>query len=118
VTTLLPCFSLGGQDNYAFSPELGQEVCYTSNHDKVEAASTNNDLWTVTGEIGRECNLGRCARQDERTSPPTPGRDFDGRCIRRLEIQSPIARRNCRGYESDRFRLVLYVSGKRGKREI
>src|SRR6202041_3798334 len=41
-----PVFSLGGQDNYAFSPD-GQEICYTSNHDKVEATSTNNDLWTV-----------------------------------------------------------------------
>ena len=30
-----PVFSLGGQDNYAFSPD-GQEICYTSNHDKVE----------------------------------------------------------------------------------
>ncbi len=33
-----PVFSLGGQDNYAFSPD-GQEICYTSNHDKVEATS-------------------------------------------------------------------------------
>src|ERR1700721_3905114 len=36
-----PVFSLGGQDNYAFSPD-GKEICYTSNHDKVEATSTNN----------------------------------------------------------------------------
>src|SRR5208283_3159901 len=41
-----PVFSLGGQDNYAFSPD-GQEICYTSNHDKNPAASTNNDLWLV-----------------------------------------------------------------------
>ena len=41
-----PVFSLGGQDDYAFSPD-GQEICYTSNHDKNEAASTNNDLWIV-----------------------------------------------------------------------
>ncbi len=41
-----PVFSLGGQDNYAFSPD-GQEICYTSNHDKNPAASTNNDLWIV-----------------------------------------------------------------------
>ena len=50
-----PVFSLGGQDNYAFSPD-GQEVCYTSNHDKVEATSTNNDLWlvSVNGRRGEE----------------------------------------------------------------
>ena len=50
-----PPFSLGGQDNYAFSPD-GQEICYTSNHDKVEATSTNNDLWIVpvNGGAGQE----------------------------------------------------------------
>ena len=47
-----PVFSLGGQDDYAFSPD-GQEVCYTSNHDKVEATSTNNDLWIVPVNVGR-----------------------------------------------------------------
>ncbi len=41
-----PPFSLGGQDNYAFSPD-GQEICYSSNHDPVEAISTNKDLFTV-----------------------------------------------------------------------
>src|SRR5579864_5227918 len=42
----VPPFNLGGQDDYAFSPD-GQEICYTSNHDEVEALSTNNDLWIV-----------------------------------------------------------------------
>src|SRR5437867_10012234 len=41
-----PPFHLGGQDDYAFSPD-GQEICFTSNHDKVEATSTNNDLFIV-----------------------------------------------------------------------
>src|SRR6266536_2750049 len=41
-----PMFSLGGQDNYAFSPD-GQEICYASNHDPEPAISTNNDLFTV-----------------------------------------------------------------------
>jgi dipeptidyl aminopeptidase/acylaminoacyl peptidase len=41
-----PVFSLGGQDDYAFSSD-GQEICYASNHDKNPAASTNNDLWIV-----------------------------------------------------------------------
>ena len=53
-----PVFSLGGQDDYAFSPD-GQEVCYTSNHDKVEATSTNNDLWIVPvdGRFARAKNI-------------------------------------------------------------
>jgi dipeptidyl aminopeptidase/acylaminoacyl peptidase len=46
-----PVFSLGGQDDYAFSPD-GQEICYASNHDKNPAASTNNDLWIVPVSVG------------------------------------------------------------------
>src|SRR5207248_9429444 len=41
-----PVFSLGGQDDYAFSPD-GKEICYASNHDPEPAISTNNDLFTV-----------------------------------------------------------------------
>ena len=51
-----PVFSLGGQDDYAFSPD-GQEICYTSNHDKNEAASTNNDLWIVPVNGGPAKNI-------------------------------------------------------------
>ena len=32
-----PVFSLGGQDNYAFSPD-GKELCYAANHDDMPAA--------------------------------------------------------------------------------
>ena len=46
-----PVFSLGGQDDYSFSPD-GQEICYASNHDKNPAASTNNDLWIVPVNAG------------------------------------------------------------------
>ncbi len=46
-----PEFSLGGQDDYAFSPD-GNEICYASNHDKTPAASTNNDLWIVPVAVG------------------------------------------------------------------
>ncbi|PYX56895.1 MAG: hypothetical protein DMG73_14315 [Acidobacteria bacterium] len=51
-----PVFSLGGQDLYAFSPD-GQEICYTSNHDRVEATSTNNDLWIVPVNGGPAKNI-------------------------------------------------------------
>src|SRR5436853_7821915 len=50
-----PVFSLGGQDNYAFSPD-GQEICYTSNHDEVEAISTNNDLFIVPVHVGADAS--------------------------------------------------------------
>src|SRR5205085_10478494 len=38
-----PPFSLGGPDDYDISPD-SKELAYSSNHDPVEAASTNNDI--------------------------------------------------------------------------
>jgi dipeptidyl aminopeptidase/acylaminoacyl peptidase len=91
-----PVFSLGGQDNYAFSPD-GQEICYTSNHDKNEAASTNNDLWTVPVTGGQAKNI----TADNPASDSTPLYSPDGRYIAYRAQQRP-------GYESDQFRLMLY----------
>jgi dipeptidyl aminopeptidase/acylaminoacyl peptidase len=91
-----PPFSLGGQDNYAFSPD-GQEICYTSNHDKVEATSTNNDLWVVSVNGGTAKNI----TADNPASDSTPLYSPDGKYIAYRAQQRP-------GYESDRFRLMLY----------
>ena len=110
-----PVFSLGGQDNYAFSPD-GQEICYTSNHDKDPAVSTNNDLWIVpvvwsvgfTGAVGGEDRtrtvppgLSKNITADNPASDSTPLYSPDGRYIAYRAQQRP-------GYESDRFRLMLY----------
>jgi dipeptidyl aminopeptidase/acylaminoacyl peptidase len=91
-----PVFSLGGQDNYAFSPD-GQEICYTSNHDKNPAASTNNDLWIVPVSGGQARNI----TADNPASDSTPLYSPDGRYIAYRAQHRP-------GYESDRFRLMLY----------
>ncbi|MBI3474848.1 MAG: S9 family peptidase [Acidobacteria bacterium] len=91
-----PVFSLGGQDNYAFSPD-GQEIAYTSNHDKVEATSTNNDLWTVPVTGGQAKNI----TADNPASDSTPLYSPDGKYIAYRAQSRP-------GYESDRFRLMLY----------
>ncbi|MGA8067198.1 MAG: S9 family peptidase [Terriglobales bacterium] len=91
-----PVFSLGGQDDYAFSPD-GQEICYTSNHDKVEATSTNNDLWIVPVTGGPAKNI----TADNPASDSTPLYSPDGKYIAYRAQQRP-------GYESDRFRLMLY----------
>jgi dipeptidyl aminopeptidase/acylaminoacyl peptidase len=98
-----PVFSLGGRDDYALSPD-GQEICYASNHDKNPAASTNNDLWIVPVSGGAAKNI----TADNPASDTSPLYSPDGRYIAYRAQQRP-------GYESDRFRLMLY-DRKTGKR--
>src|ERR1700678_4822121 len=96
-----PVFSLGGQDNYAFSPD-GQEICYTSTSAKVEATSTNNDLWIVPVSGGPAGSIqAKNITADNPASDSTPLYSPDGRYIAYRAQQRP-------GYESDRFRLMLY----------
>jgi dipeptidyl aminopeptidase/acylaminoacyl peptidase len=97
-----PVFSLGGQDNYAFSPD-GQEICYASNHDKVEATSTNSDLWIVSVNVGRAPSPAESKNitADNPAWDGTPLYSPDGKYIAYRAQQRP-------GYESDRFRLMLY----------
>jgi dipeptidyl aminopeptidase/acylaminoacyl peptidase len=101
-----PVFSLGGQDDYAFSPD-GQEICYTSNHDENPAASTNNDLWIVPVGRGPAKNI----TADNPASDSTPLYSPDGRYIAYRAQQRP-------GYESDQFRLMLYDRKKRETRNV
>ena len=101
-----PVFSLGGQDDYAFSPD-GQEICYSSNHDKNPAASTNNDLWIVPVNVGAGASPAQVLAQPTNITADNPASDTsplyspDGRYIAYRAQQRP-------GYESDRFRLMLY----------
>jgi dipeptidyl aminopeptidase/acylaminoacyl peptidase len=101
-----PVFSLEGQDEYAFSPD-GQEICYTSNHDKVEATSTNNDLWIVPVHVGADASSAQVLAQTKNITADNPASDStplyspDGKYIAYRAQQRP-------GYESDRFRLMLY----------
>ncbi len=101
-----PEFSLGGQDDYAFSPD-GQELCYTSNHDKVEATSTNNDLWTVPVNWPANATPADVLAKTKNITAGNPASDLtplyspDGKYIAYRAQQRP-------GYESDRFRLMLY----------
>lgn len=91
-----PPFSLGDPTAFAFSPDA-KEICFARNTEKDESISTNNDLFIVSidgGEAKRitEKNVG---------SDTTPRYSPDGRWIAYRSQE-----RN--GYESDRFRLMLY----------
>jgi dipeptidyl aminopeptidase/acylaminoacyl peptidase len=91
----VPPFSLGGQDLYTVSPD-GQEVAFTSNIDEVEATSTNNDVFVVPITGGQPKKLSTSPGGDS-----TPVYSPDGKWLAwRMQLRP--------GYESDRFRLVIY----------
>jgi dipeptidyl aminopeptidase/acylaminoacyl peptidase len=91
----VPPFSLGGQDQYAFSPD-GKEIAYTSNIDEVQATSTNSDIFLVPVTGGTPKKITTNPGSDS-----TPLYSPDGKWIAyRAQLRG--------GYESDRFRLMLY----------
>src|SRR5215469_3426487 len=101
-----PVFSLGGQDDYAFSPD-GQEICYASNHDAEPAISTNNDLFTVPVNFPLQATsqdvlaATKDITAENKAADNTPLYSPDGNYIAYRAQQRP-------GYESDRWRLMLY----------
>jgi dipeptidyl aminopeptidase/acylaminoacyl peptidase len=91
----VPPFSLGGPDDYTFSPD-GTEVCYTSNHDAHEERSTNMDLFVVNVATGETRQITTNPGYDG-----SPQYSQDGKFIAYRAQFRP-------GYESDRFRLMAY----------
>ncbi len=91
-----PPFSLGGMTDYSFSPD-SKELAFASNHDKVEATSTNGDIWIVSVRGGAAKNI-TAANHGYDGSPRFSA---DGRFIAYRSQTIP-------GYESDHFRLMLY----------
>jgi len=91
-----PPFSLGGPTDYAFSPD-SKELAYVSNHDKVEAISTNADVWLISVRGGAARNI-TAANHGYDGSPKFSA---DGRFLAYRSQVTP-------GYESDRFRLMLF----------
>jgi dipeptidyl aminopeptidase/acylaminoacyl peptidase len=91
-----PPFSLGGPTDYAFSAD-SKELAFVSNHDKVEATSTNADVWIVSVRGGSPKNI-TAANHGYDGSPQFSA---DGRYLAYRSQVTP-------GYESDRFRLMLY----------
>jgi dipeptidyl aminopeptidase/acylaminoacyl peptidase len=93
----VPPFSLGGGCGCAFSPD-SKELAFTENLDEEPAISTNADIFTL--------DLGDAGAKPAKIST-SPGGDFspayspDGKYLAwRSQARA--------GYESDKFRLVLY----------
>jgi dipeptidyl aminopeptidase/acylaminoacyl peptidase len=95
----VPPFNLGEPEAIAFSPD-SKELCFTANTDKDEAVSTNGDLFTVpvTGEGEPKRITANPA--DDWGAQYSP----DGKWIAYRAQKQP-------GYESDRWRLMLYERG-------
>jgi dipeptidyl aminopeptidase/acylaminoacyl peptidase len=91
-----PPFSLGGPLDYAFSPD-SKEFAFVRNTDKVEATSTNGDIFTtpVTGGEARRITTANLAND------ASPQYSPDGRFIAYRAQQRA-------GFESDRWQLMLY----------
>src|SRR5947208_5564353 len=91
-----PPFSLGGPTDYVFSPD-SKELAFVSNHDKVEATSTNADVFLVSVKGGSAKNITAANHGYDGSPQFSP----DGRFIAYRSQATP-------GFDSDRFRVMLY----------
>jgi dipeptidyl aminopeptidase/acylaminoacyl peptidase len=90
-----PTFSLGGPLGYAWAPD-SHEIAYVANLDKVPAASTNNDIFTLKLD---EPNTKAVKISTSPGSDDGPQYSPDGKW---LAFRSQARA----GYESDQFRLM------------
>jgi dipeptidyl aminopeptidase/acylaminoacyl peptidase len=93
----VPPFSLGGPDGYAFSPD-GKEIAFEENLDPIAAISTNSDIFTLRLDDAnaKPVKISTAAGGDH-----SPAYSPDGKYIAWRSQERA-------GYESDRFRLVVY----------
>jgi dipeptidyl aminopeptidase/acylaminoacyl peptidase len=102
-----PGFSLGGPRGFDLSPD-GKTLVYASNHDRVEATSTNTDLWLMPAAGGTPRNL----TADNRGADFGPRFAPDGKHLAWLSQRTP-------GYESDKVELkVLALDGRAAPRAL
>jgi dipeptidyl aminopeptidase/acylaminoacyl peptidase len=93
----VPPFSLGGPDGYAISPD-GKEIAFEENLDPVPAISTNSDIFTLRLD---DPNAKPVKISTSLGGDHSPAYSPDGKYIAwRSQARA--------GYESDRFRLMLY----------
>ncbi len=92
-----PTFSLGGPLGYAWAPD-SKEIAYVTNLDKVPAASTNNDVFTLRLD---EAGAKAVKVSTSPGSDDEPQYSPDGKW---LAFRSQARA----GFESDRFRLMVF----------
>jgi dipeptidyl aminopeptidase/acylaminoacyl peptidase len=97
-----PPISLGGAQDFVFSPE-GDELCYVANPDAVVAVSTNNSLFLQKLDGVEAVGEPRCISETE-ASDREPRYSPDGSKIAYLGAETP-------GHESDRMRVKVYDRG-------
>src|SRR5205085_3136156 len=91
-----PPFSLGDPTDYDFSPD-STELAFARNTDKIEAASTNSDIFIINIAGGEAQRLTASNLGADRTPRYSP----DGRYL-------AYRSQTTAGFESDRWRLMLY----------
>ena len=102
-----PTFSMGGPLGYAWAPD-SHEIAYVANLDKVPAASTNNDVFTLRlDEAGAKAvKVSTSLGSDDGPQYAPDGKWLAFRSQERA------------GFESDRFRLVTYDRGSHNLRTL
>ena len=102
-----PVFSVGGGSDYEISPD-GKELAYASNADRVEATSTNSDVWVVLFSRG---GTPRNQTASNRAFDGSPHFSPDGKWIAYRAQKRP-------GLEADRFTLMLLERATGQTREL
>jgi len=103
----VPPFSLGGPDDYAFAPD-GKEIAFAENVDPVPAISTNSDIFTLRLDDpnAKPVKISSAAGGDH-----SPAYSPDGKYIAWRSQERA-------GYESDKFRLMLYNRELKQEKEL
>ncbi len=103
----VPPFSLGGGLSYAFAPD-GKELAFTENLDEEPATSTNADIFTLdlTSVAAKPVQVSTSKGGDFNPAYSPDGKYLAWRSQERA------------GYESDKFRLVVYDREKKVRDDI
>jgi len=92
----IPPISLGGYQDYTFSPD-GKEICFTMNTEKVVTLNTNNDIFTIPVEGAEKPKK----LTENKANDNYPRYSPDGKYIAYRAMKRP-------GFEADQYNLILY----------